>query len=56
MVGENDLLGGGEDGEDYLLDGGEDGKDKEYFYDDWGVDHVDLDFQTGKINQHCLST
>ena len=40
MVGEDDLHGG------------EDAKDKEYFYDDWGVDYVDLDFKTGKNNQH----
>ena len=39
-------------GEDDPQDGGEDENDKEYFYDDWGVDHVDLDFKTGKNNQH----
>jgi hypothetical protein len=43
MVGEDDLHG-------------EDGGDKEYFYDDWGVDYVDLDFHTGKNNEHCSST
>ena len=41
MVGEDDLHGGGE---------GEEGA--EYLYDDWGVDQVDLDFKTGKNNQH----
>ena len=47
MTGENDhdLPGGGEDGDH-----------NKYFYDDWGVDHVDLDFKTGKNNQHCSST
>ena len=53
MAGEDDLHGGGED---ELHGGGEDGEDKEYFYDDWGVDHVDLDFKTGKNNQHFKST
>ena len=64
MVGEDDLSGGGEHVEDDLLRGGEDGKEddkddkdgKEYFYNDWGVDHVDLDFKIGKNNQHCRST
>ena len=37
MVVEDDLHAGGE---------GEEGR--AYFYDDWGVDQVDLDFKTGK--------
>ena len=37
--------------EDDNLPGGEvDEKDEEYLYNDWGVDYVDLDFKTGKIN------
>ena len=64
MVGEDDLSGGGEHVEEDLLGGGEDGKEddkddkdgKECFYNDWGVDHVDLDFKIGKNNQHCRST
>ena len=43
------------DGEDDLHGRSKDEKDKEYLYDDWGVDHVDLDFKTGKNNQHSSS-
>ena len=50
MIGEDGLHGGGED---ELHGDGEEEDDKEYFYDDWGVDYVDLDFKTGKNNKHC---
>ena len=50
MVGDDGLHGGGDD---ELPGDGEEEDDKEYFYDNWGVDYVDLDFKTGKNNKHC---